>query len=125
MMKKNLITILALIFVGTIAFITGCDKKLDVAPIGTLDQNILANQKGVDGLLIGAYSLLDGYEGDLGTDPVGATLSNWVYGDVAADNAYKGTVNSDIFDILNIQLWRSIPTNAMLNAKWIAMYIGV
>src|SRR5215207_910355 len=125
-MKKNLIKISVLIFFSTIIFIAGCDKKLNVLPIGTLDQNILTNEKGVNGLLIGAYSLLDGYDGSYyGVEPMGTTLSNWVYGNVAADDSYKGSTSGDIPEIATFQFWRTIPNNDLLNAKWVTMYKGV
>lgn len=125
-MKKNLITILVLIYFTTVALIIGCDKKLDVAPIGTLDQNILSNQKGVEGLLIGAYSLLDGSDGTYpATETMGTTLTNWVYGNVAADDSYKGSSSGDIPEFASIQFWQTIPSNPFLNAKWVTMYRGV
>ncbi|MFI5158652.1 MAG: RagB/SusD family nutrient uptake outer membrane protein, partial [Sphingobacteriales bacterium] len=57
-----------------------CKNYLDKTPPGSLNTVILANKAGVDGLLIGAYSLLDG----VWRGQEGATWStgtdNWIYG---------------------------------------------
>ena len=38
-----------------------CNKRfLDKPPLGTLSPELMANEKGIQGLLIGAYSLVDG-----------------------------------------------------------------
>ena len=44
-----------------ISLVFSCKKDLDLAPIGYVDETKLTNKKGVEGLLIGAYSLLDGF----------------------------------------------------------------
>ena len=42
-------------------FLLACsDKYLELKPIGAVDESILATKSGVDGVLIVAYSLLDG-----------------------------------------------------------------
>ena len=55
-------------FLSVFAVITGlllmnsCSEEfLEITPNGSLDQSVLATYDGVDALLIGAYSLLDGY----------------------------------------------------------------
>ena len=50
---------LAVVVIGLV--LAACsDKFLDKPPIGTLNPAIMANMAGVQGLLIGAYSLADG-----------------------------------------------------------------
>src|ERR1700730_5248724 len=72
-----------------------CKKSfLNKTPLGALSQSSLANKTGVQGLLIGAYSMLDGEGGAAGTS-WGSAVSNWVFGDVCADDAYKGSTPSD------------------------------
>jgi hypothetical protein len=59
-----------LIIVGsmaTLAFSMSCKKFLEQTPTQSLNQIVLANKAGVDGLLIGAYALADGvYNGQAG-----------------------------------------------------------
>ena len=94
-MKK--IISLAILALGLI--IVSCsDDFLDKDPQGTLNPATLANADGVEALLISAYSLLDGWEGGWSTGggaPWNAAASNWTYGDVYSDDAYKGTEAGD------------------------------
>src|SRR5688572_20951054 len=72
------------------------DSFLEVKPKGAVGAVALQNAKGVNALLVGAYSLLDGWAtpgGAYRSYQVGA--DNWVYGSVASDDAYKGTIAGD------------------------------
>src|SRR5688500_17197714 len=92
-MKKSLIVIGTFLASGIISC---SDSFLDVAPKAALSREALENGKGVRSLLIGAYALLDGWataEGAYRSYQVGA--DNWVYGSVASDDAYKGTIAGD------------------------------
>ncbi|QQL48652.1 RagB/SusD family nutrient uptake outer membrane protein [Mucilaginibacter ginkgonis] len=94
-MKKSNFKLIAL---GSIALLTAtysCKNALDTNPTGVLGSAVLANKAGVDGLLIGAYSLLDGYySGQPGTN-YGSGISNWSFGGLASDDAYKGSDTGD------------------------------
>ena len=80
-----------------LAVVSSCsDSFLDVKPKAALSSSTLQNNKGVNSLLTGAYALLDGWatsEGAYRSYQVGA--DNWVYGSVASDDAYKGTIAGD------------------------------
>src|SRR5476649_2165643 len=90
-MKKLNYKIIALSSIVAFTASLSCKKLLDKNPTGVLPGTFLANKAGVDGLLIGAYSLLDGYyQGQPGTN-YGSGISNWSYGGVGADDAYKGS----------------------------------
>jgi len=59
MKKRNSLIIASVLLTATI--IVACSKSfLDKPPLGTLTPDIVANEKGVQGILIGAYSMLDG-----------------------------------------------------------------
>src|SRR5687767_15826627 len=77
---------------------------LDKPPLGALPPGILANEEGVNGLLIGAYHMLGGQGGAAGNE-WGNAASNWVFGSVAADDAYKGSTPTDQADIVPIEIW--------------------
>jgi len=121
-MKKHSIIIAG--FISTIAFVLSCnDSFLDEKPRGVFAENILINRQGIEGILIGAYSLLDGAGG-----PTGdwfAPASNWVFGDVTSDDAYKGTDAGDQIEINPMERYESLPTNGYFNAKWRHQYDGV
>jgi len=102
-----------------------CKKSfLDVAPVGTVSPAILANTKGVQGLLIGAYATLDGYSGN-GSGGWGAAISNWTFGSIAADDAYKGSTPDDQPDVVPIEKWTVTSTNSYISDKWRNSYYGV
>lgn len=111
----------AVLLVGMYA----CKKSfLDKAPIGSYQQSTLAaNPAGVQGLLIGAYSLLDGNGGAGGSWQSAA--SNWVYGGVCSDDAHKGSDPGDQADILSMEQYNVNPSNSYLDAKWSWAYDGV
>jgi len=74
------------IALGSLVFLTAtysCKKLLDKQPAGALLPETLANKAGLDGLLIGAYSLLDGFTNAPGSPTSwGASISNWTYGGI-------------------------------------------
>jgi len=128
-MKRVKIKIItgAAVTVLALTVIYACNKDfLEKAPLGTLDPATLANKPGVDGLLIGAYSVLDGYGagGAVGSGWESAA-SNWVYGGVASDDAYKGSDGGDQPDIIPIETYQSPPTDYYFNTKWNVVYDGV
>ncbi len=110
--------------IAVIAIFYACKQSfLDKSPIGTLNQNILANENGVQGLLIGAYALLDGEGGNVNSG-WGSSADNWTYGSVAADDAYKGSTPSDQGDILGLETWTANSANGYVAQKWATGYEG-
>ena len=98
--KRYAAILYSCLFVAMIAF--ACGKSfLDKKPLGQLTESSVANKAGLQALLIGAYSFLDGQSGLSlgGTDVTGITYgaagSNWVYGSIVADDSYKGSTPSD------------------------------
>ncbi|MGI8583709.1 MAG: RagB/SusD family nutrient uptake outer membrane protein [Chitinophagaceae bacterium] len=119
---KNKI-IIALLSVTVVIVVYSCRKNfLERQPLGSLDENLLANQKGVEGLLIGAYSLLDGYGAGGNWDASG---SNWVYGSVVGGDAHKGSDAGDQQDINPMERYESGAVNGYYNNKWKTVYEGV
>jgi hypothetical protein len=91
--------------------------------LGTLNPTVMASEAGVQGLLIGAYSLVDG-EGAPG-DGFASGASNWMWGGIASDDAYKGSDPSDVADGIGIENWSILSTNGALQQKWNLCYSGV
>ena len=120
--KSKIIVIPALALLAIT--IAACSKNfLDKPPLGTLNPAIVATEKGVQGILIGAYSLLDG-AGAAGDDETSAG-SNWVFGGVASDDAYKGSDPSDFNVIASLEDWSVTPSNTVVLPKWNLLYAGV
>jgi len=104
------------------------DKFLDQPPVGTYSDVSLQNQKGVEGMLIGAYAALDGsyfesWDNNYFNQNSGA--SNWIWGSIRAEDAYKGTEPSDGVDINPIERYEVQPSNVVLTNKWQGSYDGV
>lgn len=118
---SKVIGFLALCFLSLV----GCKKSyLDPQPFGRYSSDQLLSKKGIDGLLIGTYGMLDG-QGIPGASGwmVGAT--NWVYGDVASDDAYKGTDAGDQPQMTEIEIYASQAANTYFRYKWLSLYEGV
>ncbi len=110
-----------------LVLISSCsDSFLDVKPKAALTGSALQNSKGVSSLLTAAYSLLDGWataEGAYRSYQGGA--DNWVYGSVASDDAYKGTIAGDQPPISLIEQHNITPDNIYFRGKWRGMYDGI
>lgn len=116
--------VLALSFVACIALISACKKFLNKPPLGVLNPEVMATEKGVQGLLIGAYSLVDG-EGAAG-DGFASGSSNWILGGVTSDDAYKGSDPTDVAEAAPMEQWVSlISTNSAILQKWVVLYSGI
>ena len=122
---KTEIIVLCLLTLFTLAY--SCKKVLNQPVSGVLSGAVLANKAGVDGLLIGAYSMLDGnYSGQPYTS-WGSAISNWTYGGIGADDAYKGSTTSDQApDLPAIEQHAGISYfNSYLESKWQCNLDGV
>ncbi|WEK36248.1 MAG: RagB/SusD family nutrient uptake outer membrane protein [Candidatus Pseudobacter hemicellulosilyticus] len=104
-----------------------CSKSfLDRSAPGSLNQEILATKKGIEALLVGAYSLLDGFQNvPFIGDAYKTAASNWVYGSITGGDAHKGSDPTDQPSITPIELYNAIPTNDYFNVKWKVVYEGV
>jgi len=116
------------LFIGCLAVtfvLYACKKSfLEKAPLGTLDETTLANKQGVEGLLIGAYAQLNGFSGAGGG--FYSTPSNWAFGGVASDDAYKGSDAGDQSNESNpIENYTVTPSNGPVSQKWQAVYDGI
>ena len=103
----------------------GCSEEfLDRPAQGNLDATTLSNQAGVEGNLIAAYSYLDGQASSGGI--VSAT-SNWVFGSVASDDAYKGSEPGDNQTTTDIEMyqWSASSADGGMNEKWSGHYDAI
>lgn len=80
-MKNRILT--ACITSGLLIF-SSCSKVLDYTPTGVLSSSDLKSPTAIEGLVTSAYSAIG--NGDM----IGPIYSNWVYGSVRSDDAYKG-----------------------------------
>src|SRR6478672_6834047 len=120
--NKSLLSVSLVLLI--VLLVVACKKSfLDKPPLGTLNPQIVASESGVNGLLIGAYSLVDG-EGASG-DGFASGASNWTYGGVASDDAYKGSDPSDVADVAPFEQFVTLTaTNGAIPQKWSVCYAG-
>ena len=108
------------------ATLYGCGEFLDDAatPQGALDEGTLATKTGVEGSLIATYRQM---ECNATTGAWGCAVSNWVWGSVPSDDAYKGSESTDQPPIDQVEQyhWSNPDAQGYLNQKWGAAYEGV
>ena len=117
MQKTN--TYISLVCILAFVLMACKDSFLDVAPTGSLGSTELSSLEGIEGTLIGAYSMLLGR-----VDPFsGAT--NWIWGSIRGGDANKGSEEGDAPFINEIQTFAVQPSNQALLWKYRVLYEGI
>ncbi|MCG9971973.1 RagB/SusD family nutrient uptake outer membrane protein [Christiangramia crocea] len=120
MMRKKIFYYILPIF----AFIA-CNEEFTENPaIGALSDEALQNAQGVDLLLTGAYSALDGVVNNNGGNGFAVSPDNWWF-DVMSDDAHKGSTDGDQADLYNLETYTFTPANPYILGRWEALYGGV
>jgi len=121
---KNFRFITVIAVVSGLLLMNSCSEEfLEITPNGALDAQVLATYEGVDALLIGAYSMVDGLANGAGGWQ--SASSGWVFGSIRGMVANKGTDSGDQPDINPLQTFTETSTNPYLNVKWQASYEGI
>ena len=109
----------------TFSVIVSCSEDFtDIDPVGSLSDASLQNATGVDLLLTGTYSVLDGIRnGGPGADWTKSGDNWWM--DVISDDAHKGSTDGDQADLYSIEIFDWGTTNPYFEGKWQALYAGV
>lgn len=126
MKKYSILTITAIMLL--FLSISCSDEFLEADPPGSYSEPSLQNASGVEGMLIAAYSALDGsWFESWGSNSFNQNsgASNWVYGAMRSEIAYKGTEPNDGVDLNAIERMEVQPTNPTINGKWGAIYDGI
>jgi hypothetical protein len=99
------------------------DSFFEIAPQGAANLASLSNKNGVNALLIGAYSLMDGVgAGNTGRQ---STISNYVFGGITSGDAVKGTDIGDQPEQEYIEQYVWLSDNTYFLGKWQHSYDGV
>ncbi|MAJ37549.1 MAG: RagB/SusD family nutrient uptake outer membrane protein [Flavobacteriaceae bacterium] len=107
--------------VTALMLVVSCsDDFLEVAPTGSLADAQVGTKAGIEGLLIGTYSALNGVFGSRFEGP-----NHWVTGSVVGGEANKGTDAGDYSAINPIQRYEVDPTSGDLFNLWRGRYEGV
>jgi starch-binding outer membrane protein, SusD/RagB family len=97
------------------------DEFLVKEPCGVPAETIFNNEKGLDALLIGTYAIISGSA--LWDVTWGASATNWLYGSVASDDAYKGAEYGDPMSVF--ERWDVHTSNNLVAEKWKWVFMGV
>ncbi len=101
--------------------VSACKKDfLEVPANGSLTEEVLSSKKGLDGLLIGCYSILTGRAADFYTG-----MGNWLHGSILGGEANKGSNAGDQTVVNPIQRYETLSNNGAVGGKWRITYEGV
>lgn len=108
-----------------LTIVVSCRKSfLDTKPQAVITQSGLQSQQFVEAALIGAYGLMNGnISGTWGNYP--SAPSQWLFGEVAADNAHKGSDYTDQGFMNDIEGHQVTSVNDQLPNMWTNYYEGV
>lgn len=120
-MKTKIKIIILLAF----AILFSCSEEwLDTKPKGSASIDNFYNKEGVEDLLIGAYSNITGHNGRTG-EGWASSVSNWVWGSVCSDDAYKGSNPGDQSQINHLEGFTVDAANSYVNDHWRMYFDGV
>jgi len=103
--------------------LAGCsDDFLENKPQGSLSDGVMNSAEAIDLLVNSAYASLSGFTNEQG-DPWVRPTSNWSFGEVRSDNAYKGGGGEgDLWDIHAMETFQVQSNNGNLDGKWFNLY---
>src|SRR5688572_7138383 len=123
MKKSYIILSIAL----SLSVMSGCneDEFLNKQPKGSLSGDQLLDPAGAESLVTAAYAALPLNFPEIGP-AFFSPLSNWSFGDVRSDDAYKGGGGTgDISEYHNLEISNITADNGTLNNKWRALYYAI
>lgn len=109
-----------LIALAALTLTVSCkDSFLEVLPTGSLGEAQLSTKDGLEGLLVGAYSMLNGKNYSRAAGP-----NNWV-GSMLGGDSNKGTDPGDFTSMNPVQRYEVDPTNGDINSLWQSKFEGI
>ena len=116
---KNIQKILTTVLLIVIFVVSCKDDFLEVKPTASITETQLTSKNGLEGTLIGVYSMLHGRGGFY------AGSTNWFWGSVLGGEANKGTNSGDQAQVNEIQAYNAQTTNGSVLEKYTATYEGI
>ncbi|MBD3661060.1 MAG: RagB/SusD family nutrient uptake outer membrane protein, partial [Arenibacter algicola] len=119
---KNIIFALSILGI----LVTSCsDEFLEKDPFGELTDEQVVLPENIEQLVISAYSILNG-QGNEATNAFNSPASNWSFGDVLSDDAYKGGGGTgDQNQIHRMEIYTTDSQIKDVEQKWSVLYEGV
>lgn len=123
---KIKINIFKVLVVAAIIASTSCSEDyLDEVTYGEVSPSEMTKPENVERAIISAYSVLNG-QFDGASSAFNSPASNWSFGDVVSDDAYKGGGGTgDQNNIHQMEIFTVTPTTLDVERKWMALYEGV
>ena len=116
-----------IIIVALLDMVAGaCSNNfLENKPQGSLSEGNMDDPEAVDLLVTGAYATFGCRYAD-SNDPHWFPLTNWSFGEVRSDNAYKGGGGlTDAIEIHDMETANLQSNNGHLDGKWFNVYCGI
>lgn len=126
--NKNIKKISGAVLLGLVIF--SCKKSfLERPPEASFNEATLANEKGVNAVLIGAYAALDGWADNGWSNAAGnpwpTAASNWIWGSVTSDDATPGSQFNDQVGVERMNRYQYQTDDPYFRAKYQAIYWGI
>lgn len=113
---RRINSLFLIFFMG--ALLSSCGEDfLYKAPQGSIDQDALTNQTGIDLLTTTAYA-------NLTENGWGASPSNWTFGSMYGGDANKGSDANDQAVLNEMETYSTLPTNSYISEKYNWVYKG-
>jgi hypothetical protein len=109
---------------ATLSFSSCGDDFLVIDPAGAVSEGTLSTDRGVDFLLTGAYSTLNGLAGSAWDNP-GRSLANPIFGDMLGGDVNEGTQAGDQPDWAQLEVYSISAANPYIGNKWGAVYEAI
>jgi len=121
----NIIKNKIIIVVALVLTVSCSSDFLEKHPYGELSEEQIAQEENLERLIFGAYSILNG-QIDNASNAFNSPASNWSFGDVVSDDAYKGGGGTgDQNNIHLMEIYNTNPAIVDIERKWKALYEGV
>jgi starch-binding outer membrane protein, SusD/RagB family len=127
-MKNKLLIYMSFTAAFSAVSMSCSESFLDHEPPGAYSEPALQNKKGMEGLLIAAYSALDGsffesWDRNFFNQDGGG--SNWIWGSIRGAEAYKGTEDTDGVELTPVERHSNPASSPYTLRKWQACYDGI
>lgn len=110
-----------ILLVGMLA----CSDEFTESPaIGSLSEEALRNETGVDMLLTGAYSTLDGVRDNSFGNPFSGGGDN-IWMNLISDDGHKGSSDADQIELYNLETLNWSTDDQYIFGKWSALFAGI
>lgn len=112
---KNLIKI---VLVFTLLFsVCSCEEELDIPLSSLTTDDVVPTNALAEKLVVGAYAGLEMRRE--------AAASNWAFGGIGSDDAFKGSTAGDQSDLTQFEIYNVAADNPYVRLRWNNLYEGI